>query len=257
MSCGSSQPVVYWSGGKDSTSLLLAYRVATGEEPIAVGGYVPGNANLAQIVRLARVIGLDPVVCPAGRCPAPSPGMAIITYRPGATLWELIRKYGYPLDRVGHKRWCCEKFKTEPVSEIPHDCAISGASDADSTVRRMRYRDLDPEMPVREYDGVRVLCPLYGLPKGVTWNLLRHYSEDVWREVARWYVHHTHSPDCVLCILAGKRAVMATAAAEPQLARIAETVLSELVSRYREGTRSRERVSETLESIRVALSRRL
>ena len=68
--------VVYWSGGKDSTLVLLAASRALGYKPPAALANVPGQSRLDFVKRLAEAIGYELRLC-KGRC-KPESGVVLI-----------------------------------------------------------------------------------------------------------------------------------------------------------------------------------
>ena len=244
-------PLIYWSGGKDSTAIVLAYERAMGERARVAISPVPGQARLDYIMKIAKALGYELERCEPAAC-RPRPGVILVVAKKTVDFWSALEEKGLPVNVPGQrKRWCCSLYKSEPLERVPHSCAIAGYKFSDSVWRARLYSSLDPELPV--YRAMRpVLAPLFDLRDTEVWALLRSYSEEVYSILQEWYREHPRSPDCVLCVLAGVRSFERAARAEPALARRALRAMEKLEGRYRPGSASEKRAKQYISILRRA-----
>ena len=244
--------VVLWSGGKDSTLVLLAARKVLGRRPPALTAVVPGQSNVHAIIVLARMLGYT-VRWLKGRDPPPY-GIVGLVARRGADFWTLLERYGLPAQMRGRKRWCCAKFKSEPLEAIRYKCALVGYKASDSTWRRLR---LEREGWLARRNGRLVAAPIHDLTDDQVWLLIKHYDEGVYVHLREWYRSHPNGPDCTLCIVAGvEKFRRAAASAPPSLLARARAVFTALESRHGPATVSSARVKRILSIIDEALPAR-
>lgn len=251
--------VLWYSGGRDSTAVAVLARQALGTLPPAAAAPVPGNSRIDVVLAVARALGYEVHVCnDASGCPAPQP-QTLVVVRRGEDMWSALTRFGFPAHQPGkYKRWCCQRFKNEPLDRIAKahgvDCALSGAYD-ESVWRRRSYAGLNREMPVADYGIYRTLYPLMflGWSPEDSLGVVRRYAPEAYEVLSRWYSSHTGSPDCALCILSTTS--LRSAASEPQIARAALGALKQL--KPRPGTVTERKVARAVRVLEEALGERV
>lgn len=226
---------VDWSGGKDSTLVLLAADRVMEGAVVAWFIHIPGQThsdNLRAARRVAEALGYEWVTLKPktpgearrlyrdllGRRHTHTEGRLVVHVMSRAAsdlpdFWAAIERYGLPVNAAGRvKRWCCDLYKTNYLEVRPGNCE-DGAAVCNATGVRWEEsvwrRGRGVEVRVRE--GY-VLNPIIDLTTGQVWRLLKTYSEEAYRAVkAQYDAGWPRAPNCAFCVVLRKPSLEAAA----------------------------------------------
>ena len=210
--------LVAWSGGKDSTLVLLAALSAAPGRVVAAYIHVVGQThadNVRVALSVADRLGLEVVrVRACGRrldAPRVVRPPALLHILSGGTgcrgFWALVRDKGWPV-QAGGERWCCSEFKIKPLESVARRLHLRrhvvGVKASDSWRRARILSRLGPGLPVIRHQAAITLYPIHDLSDGEVWALLRHYDRGIHDAVRFQYERWGFSPNCALCPMSSR-----------------------------------------------------
>ncbi len=272
---------IMFSGGKDS-ALATYYTLKVTGNVIMIFIHIPGQTHLDNIravygfvkeleEKIGEKIRVKRITCRRKK------DLLVTVYREmentpilihaicnsytlGLPYWQAVERYGFPApsERFNNgqgKRWCCAEFKSLWFNTLPPNnprrqrVLVSGVKRFDSVYRRKRYREyiLSFKSTHTRYEDVVVFPLIDYTDVEVILELRKQGFNSILEQYKKW----RRSPNCVLCPLMGREALMKAVDNLPcNYIRSLLPFLEKLRQRYRENTFTYKKLTEWINTMR-------